>query len=113
MSKHFGVRRSSFHRARTSSAAGQTKFRADVPGELAPPPTKGLMAVVLVTAVAEKLISFDVSENVQHPERFAVDAAGRGDYSREEGTATVRCKVAVTVFGDLFRARRLSARSRS
>ena len=60
------------------------------------------MAVVLVTAVAEKLISFDVSENVQHPERFAVDAAGRGDYSREEGTAMVRCKVIVTVFGDLF-----------
>ena len=29
-------------------------------------------------------------------------AAGRGDYSREEGTAMVRCKVIVTVFGDLF-----------
>ena len=31
-----------------------------------------------------------------------MDAAGRGDYSREEGTATVRCKVTVAVFGDLF-----------
>ena len=31
-----------------------------------------------------------------------MDAAGRGDYSREEGTAMVRCKVIVTVFGDLF-----------
>jgi hypothetical protein len=34
----------------------------------------------------------DVGENVQHPGQFAVDAAGRGDYSREEGTAMVRCK---------------------
>jgi hypothetical protein len=31
-----------------------------------------------------------------------VGAAGRGDYSREEGTAMVRCKVIVTEFGDLF-----------
>ena len=81
---------------------GQAKFRADVPGELAPPPTKGLVAIVLVADIAEKLSSFDVSDNVQHPEQFAVDAAGRGDYSREEGTAMVRCKVIVTVFGDLF-----------
>jgi hypothetical protein len=31
-----------------------------------------------------------------------VDAAGRGDYSREEGTAMVRSKVIATVFGDLL-----------
>ena len=67
----------------------QANFRADVPEELAPTPTKGLMAIVLVTDVAEKLSSFDVSENAQHPEQFAVDAAGRRD-SREEGTAMVR-----------------------
>jgi hypothetical protein len=39
-------------------------------------------------------------------EQFAVDAAGRGGYSREEGTVMVSCKVTVTVFGcyigDLF-----------
>jgi hypothetical protein len=39
---------------------------------------------------------------VINSEQFAVDSAGRGDYSREEGTAMVRCKVRVTVFGDLF-----------
>ena len=33
---------------------------------------------------------------------LAVDAAGRGDYSREEGTAMVRSKVIATVFGDLL-----------
>ena len=42
---------------------GQANFRADVPEELAPTPTKGLMAIVLVTDVAEKLSSFDVSWN--------------------------------------------------
>ena len=31
-----------------------------------------------------------------------MDAAGRGDYSREEGTAMVRSKVIATVFGDLL-----------
>ena len=80
---------------------GEAKFCVDVPEGFAPPPTKGLMAIVLVTDVAEKLSSFDVSENAQHPEQFAVDAAGRRD-SREEGTVMVSCKVTVTVFGDLF-----------
>ena len=51
------------------------------------------MAVVLVADIAEK--RFDVGENVQQPEQFAVDAAGRGDYIREEGTAMVNCKVTV------------------
>ena len=50
----------------------------------------------------KNLCSFDVGENVQHPEQFAVDAAGRGNYSRDEGTAMVNCKVTVAVFGDLF-----------
>ena len=53
------------------------------------------MAVVLVADIAEKLCNFDVGENVQQPEQFAVDAAGRGDYIREEGTAMVNCKVTV------------------
>ena len=48
-------------------------------------PTKGLMAIVLVANITEKLCSCDVGENVQHPDKqFAVDAAGRGDYGREE-----------------------------
>ena len=55
---------------------GQANFRADVPEELAPTPTKGLMAIVLVTDVAEKLSSFDVSENAQHPEQFADNRRG-------------------------------------
>ena len=51
--------------------------------ELTPLPTKGLMAIVLVADIAEKLSSFDVGENVQHPDHFPVDAAERGDYSRK------------------------------
>ena len=31
-----------------------------------------------------------------------MDAAGRGNYSRDEGTATVTCEVTVAVFGHLF-----------
>ena len=34
--------------------------------ELAPPPSKGLVAIVLVANIAEKLCKFDVGENVQH-----------------------------------------------
>jgi hypothetical protein len=41
------------------------------------------MAIVLVADIAEKLSSFDVGENVQHPDHFPVDAAERGDYSRK------------------------------
>ena len=59
-------------------------------------------AKVLVTNIAENLCSFDVGENVQHPEQFAVYAAGRENYSRDEGTAMVNCEVTVAVFGDLF-----------
>ena len=42
---------------------GEAKFCVDVPEEFAPPPPKGLMAIVHVTDVAEKLSSFDVSWN--------------------------------------------------
>ena len=84
-----------------------------MPEELAPPPSKGLVAKVLVANIAEKLCSFDVGENVQHPEQFAVDAAGPGDYSREEGTAMVRCKVVKNNrHGRFFPGPKMSARSR-
>ena len=86
LSDHLGAHGSSLR-------TGQAKFRAYVPGDLTPPPTKGLMAIVLIADIAEKLSSFDVGENVQYPGQFAVDAVGREHYSREEGTA----KVTVTV----------------
>ena len=106
LSDHLGARDSGLR-------TGQAKFRADVPEEFAPPPTKGLMATVLVADIAENLSGFNVGENVQHPEQFAVDAAGPGDYSREEGTAMVRCKVVKNNrHGRFFPGPKMSARSR-
>ena len=79
-----------------------------MPEELAPPPSKGLVAKVLVANIAENC-GFDVGENVQHPDtrssslRMRPDER-RGNYSRDEGTAIVNCEVTVAVFDDLFRS---------
>jgi hypothetical protein len=48
-------------------STGQAKFRTGVTEELAPPPTKGLMATALVADIAGKMCSLNVGEHAKHP----------------------------------------------